>query len=98
MSLRNEIMNSSTTKLGTNEWINRNQGQETIDMSSSPRNQNAIRFIRRLSTIDETEIYHSNAETSSYEIILNVQTLTRLYTYTILQLRLSSRNKSDNEI
>ena len=69
-SLRNEVTNNlTTTKLGTNGWINKTQGQETFDMSPIQRKQNAIRYIRRLSTIDETEIYLSNAETSSYEII-----------------------------
>ena len=68
-SLRSEIMKTLTTKIGSNGRINRNQQQETIDMSLSPRKQNAIRYVRRLSTIDETEIYHTNAETSSYEIM-----------------------------
>ena len=72
-SQRNEIMNTLTTKLDTNGRINMNQGQETIDMSLSPRKQKAIRLIRRLSTIEETEIYHSNAETSSYEIMLKLK-------------------------
>ena len=66
-------MNTQTAKLSTNGWININQGQETIDMSLSQRKQNEIRYIRRLSTIHETEIHLTKAETSSYEIMLKLK-------------------------